>query len=152
MQYRKIFEKSWQELREMARNGMFTPHQKQDIVCMMYHLCLEKLDTPKRIHTSSTWNFNLVLGDVEGEKRKEQKFTHCLLAEFKFILKPGRKKVLKEARKALDGLSREGNAYTRRVFAIFDKVNCIEPEEIEELKRCVRNVTILHSLEIRSRI
>jgi len=116
MQYRKIFEKSWQELREMARNGMFTPHQKQDIVCMMYHLCLEKLDTPKRIHTSSTWNFNLVLGDVEGEKRKEQKFTHCLLAEFKFILKPGRKKSSKRSTQSLGWTFKGGKCIYKKGF------------------------------------
>jgi hypothetical protein len=58
------------------------------------------------IHASSTWNFDLVLDNLIGEKRGEQRFTHCLLAEFNFILKKVRRdRTLREANKDIDRLS-----------------------------------------------
>jgi len=130
MRYKEIFEDSWHDLVGKARKKEFTPHQEQDIVCMLYHLCLLRLEDPNLIHASSTWNFDIVLGDVKGEKRKDQKLTHCLIAELKFILRRGRKnKRLEAARRDIKKLSEEGDSTTRRVFAIFDKANCINKEK-----------------------
>ena len=129
----------------MARNGKFTPHQEQDIVCMMYHLCLERLGDARRIHASSTWNNDLMLGKTKGEKRKDQKIAHCLLAEIKFILKKGRKnKRIEGAKKDIEKLSAEGGPSVRRVFAIFDKPRCMDQEEIDLLGDYKENVTVLY--------
>jgi len=144
MKYKEIFFDSWNELCELVRTGEFTPHQEQDIVCMMYHLCIGTLKNPKLIHASSTWNFDLVLGNIKGEKRREQKFTHCLLAEFKFILKRGRKnRRLEKSKGDLVKLSEEGDPTTRRMLAILAKANWIEPEEKKELIQYKKNVTVL---------
>lgn len=144
MEYKNFFNYSWKELCEMARNGAFTPHQEQDIVCMMYHLCLEKMKNPKRIHASSTWNYDLILGRLEAEKQKDQKISHCLIAEFKFILRKGRKnKRLKETYEDILRLSKQGDPTVRRVFALFDNTSSVKPEEIKKLEKFKKNVTVL---------
>ena len=142
--YVRIFEDSWRELCEMTRNGIFAPHQEQDIVCMMYHLCLEKLKDLKLIHASS-WRFDLILGDIRTEERKDQRFSRCLLAEIKFILNKGRKsKRLEVAHRHIDKLSLQGDPAAKKIFAIFDKANCIKPGEIDELRQHTKNVKVLY--------
>ena len=144
MEYTKFFNDSWKELCEMARKGTFTPHQEQDIVCMMYHLCIEKMKNPKRIHASSGYNFDLILGRLEAEKQKDQKFSHCLIAEFKFILRKGRKnRRLEGAKKDILKLSKQGNPTVRQMFALFDKTASVTSEEIEELEKYRNNVAVL---------
>lgn len=147
MRYKEIFEDSWHELVEKARKKEFTPNQEQDIVCMLYHLCLLRLEDPNLIHASSAWNFDIVLGDVKGEKRKNQKFAHCLLAELKFILRKARKsKRLKAAGDDVQKLSEEGDSTTTRIFAIFDKAECMEQREITELSQYAntKNITVYY--------
>ena len=148
MQYMKYFKDSWQELCDLANNGTFTPHQEQDIVCMMYHLCLQKLGNPTRIHASSTWNYDLILGRLKAIKQKDQRISHCLIVEFKFILKKGRKnKRLKEALEDIQRLSTKGNPTVRRVFALFDNTSCMTAEEIKTLTEYKDNVTVLFGPE-----
>ena len=143
MEYKKFFNDSWKELCEMARNGTFTPHQEQDIVCLMYHLCLEKMRDPNQIHASSGYNFDLILGNLKAEKRKDQKFSHCLIAEFKFILRKGRKnKRLKGAYNDMLKLSKQGDPTVGRVFALFDKTASVTSKEIDEMKKYKENVTV----------
>jgi len=145
MKYRKHFEDSWYELCGMASNGAFTPHQEQDIVCMLYHLCLKRLRDPNLIHAYSAHNFDLILGPMKGVKRKDQKHTHCLLSEVKFILKKQRKaRRMEGARNDITRLSAEGDPTTRRLFAIFDQAKCMEPSDIEELRQHAGNVTVLY--------
>lgn len=145
MKYKRIFEDSWNELCEMAKKGRFTPHQEQDIVCIMYHLCLERLGEPKQIHASSTWNFDLILGKMKAEKHKDQRIAHCLLAEVKFILKKGRKnKRIEGAKKDIDKLSLQGDPSVGKVLAIFDKPRCIEQTEIDLLKHHNEDVSVLY--------
>ena len=146
MKYLKIFKDSWHELCTMFRNGNFSPNQEQDIICMIYHLCLDKLKYPKLIHAASTWGFDLILGSMREERQvKIEKFNHFLLAEFKFILSKGRKnRRLKRAVKDIEKLSAIGSLKVRRIFAIFDKVNCLEREEIVKLKRIRKNVTVIY--------
>jgi hypothetical protein len=142
--YLETFKESWNDLCGMYNSGKFTPHQEQDVVCMMYHLCLRRLRSPKLIHTSSGWNFDLVLGEIKGEKKSEMNFSHCLLAEFKFVLKKGRKKKsLDEAERDIKRLSKTGDASVRRVFAIFEKEKWLRRNEISGLKRIANNVTVL---------
>jgi hypothetical protein len=149
MKSARIFQNSWHKLCEMAGSCTFTPHQEQDIVCMMYHLCLEEVGSAKLIHASSTWNVDLILGDMKAEKRKDQKFTHCLVAEFKFILRRGRKsKRLKAARQDIDRLASVGGGdpTVRRFFAVFDNPKCVGELELDKLVRYGnrKNVKILY--------
>lgn len=73
MQYKKYFIDSWKELCETAKIGSFVPYQEQDIVCMMYHLCLEKIKDASLIHASHSNNPDLILGRLKGDKKKYQK-------------------------------------------------------------------------------
>jgi len=149
MKYEEIFEESWEEFCQMTRAGEFSSHQEQDIVCMMHHLGLLKLETPALIHTYAKHNFDLILGSMKAAKRKDQKHTHCLLVENKFILKKRRKnKRLCFALKDIDKISKEGDSTVRRVFVIFDKSNSIGSEEIKDLEKYARTkkVALLNNL------
>jgi len=153
MEYKKYLEHSWQQLCEIARKGEFSPNQEQDVVCMLYRLCLDRLTNdfhekaPLYIHSYHNWNFDIVLGKLKGQNRKTQEFSHCLLAEVKFISKRARKnRRLKYGRKDVEKLSSAGDSTARRVFAIFDKPSCLGSDEIDELKNHAKekHVTVLY--------
>ena len=145
MEYKRYFVDSWKELCKKAKNQTFTPHQEQDLICMMYHLCLKKMGDSKRIHAASTWNYDLILGRLIEAKKKDQTLSHCLLAEFKLITRHRKKNRLKSAKKDILRLSqtKKSNPTIRRVCAIFDIKGDVTFNEIEELKKLTDNVDVL---------
>ena len=144
MEYKRIFIESWEALCERAKIGNFTPHQEQDIIGMMYSLCLDKIKNPKLIHVYSTWNYDMILGELKAEKHKDQNISHCLIAEFKFILKESRKKrKLEEATDDISRLAQEDDSTVRKIFCIFDKSDSLNLEDAEILESYGGNVTIL---------
>ena len=145
MEYKKYFIDSWKELCEKAKNGTFTPCQEQDLVCMMYYLCLKKMGNATLIHSSSTWGRDLRLGKLEGEKEKELIFSNCLLAEFKFITRHRKNRRLEGAKKDILKMSQiaKEDPTVIRIFAIFDKKGNVTISEIEELQNLTDNVTVL---------
>jgi len=142
--YKDIVIESWDDLCNLAKKGEFVPHQEQDVVCMMYHLCLNKIKNSKLLHASSSHNYDLIVGELSAEKKKDQILTNNLLAEFKFILRAGRKdRRLKGAKKDILKLTSQANPTVEKIFAIYDKASCVKPAEIEELRNFRREVIIL---------
>lgn len=135
MEYQKYFEESWRELCEMAKEGKFTPNQEQDVICMLYHLCLQKLGDPRLIHPWTSQNFDIVLGETKATQRQDQDFGDCLIAEVKFIERRERKGIrLKRALEDIRDLL-EKEPPTRTIFAMYDKANCLTKQEKDRLKR-----------------
>jgi len=148
MKYKAIFEEAWKELLSMAEKREYIPNQEQDIVCMMYHLCLIRLRDTILLHASSAWNYDLIIGRPKGEKKREMRFKHCLIAEFKFILRRGRKnKRLNGALDDIKRLSRVKDPSVRRIFVIFDKVDCLTETDLTDIKEFAKKkkVFVLHN-------
>jgi len=138
--YEEIFVESWKELCRKYNSKEFEPYQEQDMICLLYHLCLERLKDAKLIHVNSTHGFDLTLGEIlpliqlkKPDKTKYQNLMQCLIAEVKHIKRKGRKgKVLKKALGDIKKLV--GKPAQSRVLAIFDEAGSMGEGEVKELK------------------
>ena len=141
MEYKKVFNESWEELCELAKTGSFIPYQEQDIVCMMYHLCLDKIKDATLIHSAHSHNPDLMLGRLKGDKN--QNFDNCLIAELKFIKRGRKSNVLSDSKQDILELSQWDGSTIMRVFALFDFKGDVTQKEIDQLKQYKDNITVI---------
>jgi len=135
--YYEYFERSWGTLLRLGKRKKFEPFTEQDVICMMYHLCLKKLKDPKLIHARSSYGEDFVMGHVIGEKGKHLRLQggHGLLAEFKYANSQHRVPVrFRGCKEDIRRLSRHREKSLRKVCVLLAKGNWI----LDKKKRLVK--------------